>query len=146
MRLCKYFFALWIAVAIYAVSYIIAGPAGTLAYEQLSWERDMQAARLESLTQKNTELQNAINALKYDSETIAIYARELGYGRPDERFIRIVGFSDKTTRPINAGEVYVSAGPKTVSHQTLVIISICAGLCAMLCIGLADILRYARTV
>jgi hypothetical protein len=71
----------------------------------LGEELRRQEANITTLRRINSELGDMKDALLYDEETIALYARELGYGREDETFIRIVGLDKKMKVRIDPGEL-----------------------------------------
>jgi cell division protein FtsB len=128
MGILKYLIALWAAVAVYSISSVFVGAAGFSTYKQLAAERDKQRANIEALQNLNHELEGTMDALKYDSDTIQVYARELGYGAPREHFVRIVGLPGVKKQRMTAGQVTVPQKPDFIPDQTLRIYSICAGL------------------
>jgi cell division protein FtsB len=128
MGILKYLIALWAAVAVYSISSVFVGASGLTAYKQLTAERDKQRANTEALQNLNQELEGTLDALKYDSDTIRVYARELGYGTPRERFVRIVGLPGVKKQRMTAGQVTISQKPDFIPDQTLRIYSIFAGL------------------
>jgi hypothetical protein len=116
-------------------------PASWAWYWKLEAERDKQRANLESLRQINQELEGAMDALRYDPDTIMVYARELGYGLEDERFVRIVGLGDGRKQRVFPGRVVVPLKPDSVPDKTLRFIAGCAVLGVLLCLGLSGFLR-----
>jgi hypothetical protein len=117
---------------------------GFFAYQELLGERDKQQANLESLGLINGDLENTKNSLLYDRDTIAVYARELGYGREDERFIRIVGLGGIKKNPSTPGEVLRARRPGFVADRKLKIIALCSGLAVCAVLLLFDILGSRR--
>jgi hypothetical protein len=113
---------------------------GISAYNQLRAEQDKQQANLENLQRINRRLEGTVEALRYDSDTLAVYARELGYGSTDERFVRIVGLNGTKTPRIQAGHMVIPSGPRAVPDKTLRIISVCAGLGMFLCLALSGLI------
>jgi cell division protein FtsB len=141
MSVLKCLIAAWIAAAVYAFTSIYIGTMGISAYNQLRAERDKQQANLENLQRINRGLEGTMEALRYDSDTLEVYARELGYGSKDERFVRIVGLRGTAAPQIPAGHVVSPAGPpRAVPDKTLRIVSACAGLGMFLCLALSGIL------
>jgi len=104
MKVLKYLAALWAAVVVYTVLSLFYGAMGFSAYERLLSGRDLQWANLKKLGAVNAELENTQNNLLYDQDTIAMYARSLGYGQDNERF-RIVGLGGIKNPYTAAGEV-----------------------------------------
>jgi hypothetical protein len=127
MRLLKYLFPLWITVFIYTLFSLFYGPVGFFAYDGLRTERDRQLANIASLGKINRELEGNRDALLYDGTTIAVYARELGYGADNERFVRIAGLS-RTSRPqYQAGDVMEARTPESMDKDHIRIISLITG-------------------
>ncbi|MDR2865421.1 MAG: septum formation initiator family protein [Spirochaetaceae bacterium] len=144
MTFLRYFAALWIAILFYAFSSFFVGGVGISAYDQLNSEREKQLANLEKLQDIHSELLGQKEALENDLDTIAVHARELGYGTGDERFIKIVGRQDLLKQHIEPGDMYIPAEPQSVPNRTLLIISIIIFVCMLLSIVVVDILRYIK--
>jgi cell division protein FtsB len=142
MGILKYYIALWVAVIVYSLSSVFVGAAGITAYNQLTAERDKQRTNVTALQNLNRELEGTLEALKYDSDTIQVYARELGYGTPRERFVRIAGLPGVKKQRITAGQVTVPQPPGFIPNQTLRIYSLCAGLGAFVLLYLYESYRH----
>jgi len=120
-------YALWVAVALYSLSSATLGPKGLVAMKQLEAERKRLAENLQSLEGINQGLGGSIDALRSDRDLIAVYARELGYARPDERFVRIVGVPGTVKRSVVAGNIVAAKHPSTMDDKTLRILSLILG-------------------
>jgi hypothetical protein len=105
---------------------MIAGKTGLQAHEELARERDKQQRNLEKLYVINENLTGVRDALKYDDDTIAVYARELGFGSEDERFIRIIGQDSVRSPQMTEGEMVQVETNTFVDDKTLRIIAVCA--------------------
>ncbi|MDR1352256.1 MAG: septum formation initiator family protein [Treponema sp.] len=127
MRLLKYLFPLWAAILVYSLLSFLYGPAGFSAYEGLKAERDKQMANLESLKNITRELEGDRDALLYDRDSIAVQARELGYGTDDERFVRIVGLSKNMRRQYWAGDAMEARPPEAMDEKTIRTVSLITG-------------------
>jgi hypothetical protein len=127
MRLLKYLFPLWITVFVYTLFSLLYGPVGFFAHEGLKTERDGQIANIESLERISRELEGNRDALLHDAATIAVYARELGYGADNERFVRIAGFSRPTRPQYQAGDVLEARIPESMDKGHIRIISLIVG-------------------
>jgi cell division protein FtsB len=145
MRAIKYLTALWAGAAVYVVLSITSGPVGLSAYHQLEDERDKQLTNIEALEVTNQELENTKNALLYDKDTLAVYAREQGFASQDEKFIRIVGLESAQKPKSSPGLVVSAAPPYYVPHQNLRIFSFCAALSILICMGAYDLLRFLKS-
>ncbi|MDR2052918.1 MAG: septum formation initiator family protein [Treponema sp.] len=127
MRLLKYLFPLWVVILVYSLLSFFHGSSGFSAYDGLKTERDKQLANLEALKKIRGELEGNRDALLYDEDTIAVYARELGYGMEGERFVRIAGLSKTMRRQYWAGEVAGAQMPPSMDEKTIRTISLAAG-------------------
>jgi cell division protein FtsB len=142
MRLSKYLLALWTAVAVYALMSLSAGSMGLPAYGELLAEREKQRQNIERLGLINAELENTKNALLYDRDTIAIYARELGFGEKNEKFARIVGFTGNRKHRSSPGDVVIAVKPVFMQNRIIRLISIFAGFAVFVAFLVSDILEY----
>jgi cell division protein FtsB len=141
MRAFKYLIALWTAVAVYGVFSVLAGAIGLSAYQQLLADREKQWANMEKLRLINGELENTKNSLLYDRDTLAVYARDLGYGKKDERFIRIVGLHGAKNPHASAGQLLRAGTPDVIPDRMLKIAALGAGLAVFALLLIFDMLR-----
>lgn len=144
MSVCKYFISLWVVIAVYTLFSLLGGKIGVSAYGQLSRERDRQLSNMEALRLRNEELEGRKNALLYDSDTIAAYARELGYGGGAERFVRIVGLPGTRKQQNNPGQVIMAREPAFIPEFTIRIIAAAAGIGVLVCFLIYDFLVKNR--
>jgi cell division protein FtsB len=128
MRIFKYLFGIWTAVAVYAFSSFLGGPNGLSAYNHLKSEQEQQWANITELGNINEELEKTKNNLLYANDTLLIHARRMGYGYEDERFIRIVGLGNIDTTPSETGKVYIAQPLDTISDKNIKIAAVCTGL------------------
>jgi cell division protein FtsB len=142
MRAGKYLLALWTAVAVYTLVSLCAGSMGLPAYGELLAESEKQKQNIEKLGLINEELENTKNALLYDRDAIAIYARELGFGEKGEKFVRIVGFTGNRKPRTSPGEVVIAAKPVFMQDRTVRLVSIFAGFAVFIAFLVSDILEY----
>jgi len=128
MRFIKYFIGLWTAVAVYSLFSLSAGPTGISAYNQLLAEQQRQLDNIKELGEVNDELIKTKNLLLNDQDTLLAYARQLGYGRVDEHYVRIVGLGGIKNPHNTAGKVYYTAAVDFLSDRIIKIAALCAGL------------------
>jgi len=128
MRIFKYLIGIWTAVVFYTFFSFFSGPKGLSAYNQLLEERDHQWTNINELGIINEELEKTRNNLLYDQDTLMVYARQMGYGQENERFIRIVGLGTIKNTPAVTGKVYMIKDPDYLSDKTIKIVALCAGL------------------
>lgn len=144
MPALKYLAALWIALLFYAVSSIMAGAAGFSAYNQLGAEKEKLLVNIRHLQDINSEFAETKDALLHDTDTVSVYARELGYGDTDEYFIRIAGLNGKPNGRMYSGDYYFPSAPLYVNDKTLRIISLAIALSMIICLGIVDVLRFVK--
>ncbi|GHU74067.1 hypothetical protein FACS189450_14600 [Spirochaetia bacterium] len=138
----KYLIALWTAVAVYAMVSFFAGAAGLSAYEDLKTEQERQQANMETLALINEDLENSKNALLYDRDTIMVYAREMGFGDKDEKFVRIVGLGGGRRQYTAPGQIVTAIKPAYIPDRLISIIAICAGLAVFIALLVSDLLNF----
>jgi hypothetical protein len=85
-------------------------------------------ANITKLENINEELEKTKNNLLFTYDTLLVHAHQIGYGHEDERFIRIVGLENINTPPSEAGKVYITQTPDTISDKKIKIAAICTGL------------------
>jgi cell division protein FtsB len=141
MKRIKYLMPLWVGIAIYSVAVVIAGQTGLHAYEELLRDMERQKENLDKLYAVNTELTGIRDALQYDGDTIAVYARELGFGSEDERFIRINGLSAIHPPRLIEGELVESTEGVYVADKTLRVIAVCVAGALLLFFIFIDLLK-----
>ena len=127
MKFSKYLLAPWLSLAVYTVLSVYNGPAGFVSYRELLAEKQKILENLDKLNITNQELEGTLDALFYDAETIRIKARELGYGEPNERFIRIVGLPGNRSSELKPGMIRTAVQP-ILSGKSHSLVSICMGL------------------
>jgi cell division protein FtsB len=141
----KYLIPIWISIVIYSGLSLFSGAIGFSAYDQMLRERDRQKRNLVFLQELNRKLKGDTDALLYDSDTIAAYARELGYGKSEERFVRIVGLSNRRKQNHDPGQIISAAKPESMTESDIRFISLGCGLSILGCILAIDLLRTRRT-
>ena len=144
MRTVKYLFALWAGILVYASLSLVFGSTGLSAYRQLELEQQKQEANIENLKIINRELEDTMNSLLYDKDTLTIYAREKGYAARDERFIRIVGLGVNHKARTTVGQLIAAVDPRYTPDRNLRIIAFFIGISLFLCMALFDFLNFLK--
>jgi hypothetical protein len=134
-----------VGIAIYTLFSVLSGPIGLSPYNQLSIERDKLKANMESLQIINQELENTKDALMYDKDTIAVYARDLGYKAKNERFIRVVGLEGTKKYRTEPGQLLFANAPEYISEDAIKICAFCIGLGTLLCFLIPDLIQYKKS-
>jgi hypothetical protein len=130
-----------VGIGVYTLFSLLKGPIGAASYESLRAEQEKLEAHLESLKVINKELELTKNALMFDKDTITVYARDLGYRLPRERFVRIVGVDGTKKQRIEPGELLTAAEPEYLSDKAIKICAFCIALGTFLCILIPEILQ-----
>jgi cell division protein FtsB len=141
MRCLKYLIPLLVTVIVYTSISLFSGAMGFSAYDRLLAERDKQEENMEVLKRINRKLEGDKDALLYDSDQIAAYARELGYGAEEERFVRIVGLPGSRKQHAAPGQIVLAAKPEFTSERIMRIVSFAAGIVVFICLFITDLLR-----
>jgi cell division protein FtsB len=144
MKVLKYLMPLWFGVIIYAVFSFVFGAKGISAYNQLEAEKIREQANAGILAAINADLKETRDILSSDKENYSVYARELGFARAGEQFIRIVGLGNPL-RPLRSpGEAVYTVPPIFVPDQTLRILSFFAACTLLISMGVYDLLKFLK--
>jgi cell division protein FtsB len=141
MRFLKYAFPLWVGIVVYSVAAVTVGKTGLQSYEGLLREQEKQRQNLSKLHTINDDLNGVRDALQYDNDTIAVYARDLGYGSEKERFVKIAGLDSARPHRISEGEMLPLEIPGFVDDKTLRLIAICVSGGLFFALIFIDLLR-----
>ncbi len=113
---------------VYSFLSIFFGPKGIFAFRQLTQERDQLMQHVQSLSDTGDMLTIRIANLSSDPETIAVYARELGYVHKNEGLIKLLHFSGSIERHEDAGSLYSIENPKFLSDN------LCKSIAFLICL------------
>ncbi|MDR2742635.1 MAG: septum formation initiator family protein [Treponema sp.] len=144
MKAIKYLIPIWISIVVYSFLSLFSGAAGFSAYNQLLRERDKQKRNMEVLQELNRKLKGDADALIYDSDIIAAYARELGYGKSGEHFVRIVGLPGWRKQNNDPGRIVNAVKPEFLAEPDIRFISLTCGLSILGCMLAFDLLSTRR--
>ncbi|MDR1177527.1 MAG: septum formation initiator family protein [Spirochaetaceae bacterium] len=133
--------ALWLSITVYSAASFTIGPMGIVSYEKTRGDLDRLRANMEELKTINRNLGGTMDALRYDSDTIMVYARELGYGESGERFVRIVGLPGAVKKRVAAGQLIIYTKPDTVSDRFLRVFSLSLGLVLFIVLSVFDYIK-----
>jgi len=119
----RYFIVIWTFFFVYSFFSFFLGQNGLYAKKHLESERIRLYENQKKLEDINMEYQNIKNNLMVDQDSLSVYARQLGYGRDGEEYIRIMGLGIAINTDMPAGEVSYSVNPVYLSDTTIKIIS-----------------------
>ena len=86
------------------------------------------SGNLNELKNSNVSLLNTAAGLEADGETLSVYIRQLGYGQPDERFVRIIGLESAINHEMSPGHVLRAVDPDFISDTKIKITALIFGL------------------
>ncbi|HOJ99709.1 MAG TPA: septum formation initiator family protein [Termitinemataceae bacterium] len=115
--------AIWVTVSSYTALSYFWGPNGEKAMNYLWEQKKLLEKNIEELSVNRDFLQQRVLALLYDAETLQEYARSLGYGQGNERFIRIQGKGPLQMQSYPIGALIQVQPPITFSHEQIFLIS-----------------------
>lgn len=128
----KAVFPIFITAFVYAVLTVFFGPKGLQAEKFMKNQRDSLVTHVNALNKINNELDDIIRNLTYDSNTIAIYANELGYINANEGIIKLVNFTPNSGNKLHPGTSLEIQQPKFLSDYFCKTIACSAGLIILL--------------
>jgi cell division protein FtsB len=124
MRLVRYFPVIWTFFFVYTFFSFFLGQNGLYARRHLEAERMRLYENLKKLENINRDYQNIRNNLMGDQDSLSVYARQLGYGREGEEYIRIMGLGIAINTYMPAGQVNYAENTVFISDTTIKIISL----------------------
>ncbi|MCF0241965.1 MAG: septum formation initiator family protein [Treponema sp.] len=92
-------------ILVYITLSIFAGQNGIKSYRQLEIQRMEISKRTAAILQINEELKLEKNALQYDTDVIAAYARSLDYVKEGEKLVKINGLKPFENTLFDTGTV-----------------------------------------
>jgi cell division protein FtsB len=128
MRFLRYFPVIWTFFFVYSFFSFFLGQNGLYSRRHLEAERARLNEHLKKLENTKVDYQNIRNNLMVDQDSLSVYARQLGYGREGEEYIRIMGLGIAINTDMPADEVFYSESPVFISDTTIKIISLLSAL------------------
>jgi cell division protein FtsB len=134
----RLFVSAYIALGLYCVLSVTAGPAGIIAYRALAARKAVMSDNLEALRGANAALQSELDSLRKDPDRAGREARALGYLSEGETAV-IVSGDDPTRgqRRLETGGVVRAYSPEPLTDAAIKEISLLGGLAALI-LGLAS--------
>jgi len=139
----KFFTALCACLITYAVLSALFGQSGLLAMNELRQERDRLSINMEKLRAINSELKDTLDALRSDTDTLTVQARQIGYATQGERFLRIEGLAPGARKPAPVGDLLSIRSPSFIPDIILRIVSLLIGI-IVLTLSMGSSLRISR--
>jgi len=146
MRLLRYMLVPWTVFFVYASFTFVLGQNGLYARRHLQAEQLRLIENRKSLEDANVSFLKTKESLINDPDALSVYARQLGYGRENEEFIRIMGLGIAINADMPAGEVFYATEPVFVQDRVIKIISTLFGFAVLVFFLINDfLLRPAAT-
>jgi len=143
MRLLRYMLAPWAALLAYSFLSFFVGHSGIYARRHLEAERARLQENLSALEAAGAGLLRSKESLLGDDDALSVYARQLGFGRPGEGFVRVVGLGVAASVPVPSGHALYAAAPHYVPGSRIKLISLGFG-AAVLLFFLVNDLHWLR--
>jgi hypothetical protein len=139
MRPFRYILVPWTMFFVYSFFTFFLGQNGVYARRHLEAEQVRLSANLKALQDSNAGYQRTKDNLTYDYDSISVYTRQLGYGRGDEEFIRIMGLGIAANSDLPAGQVFYSVNPVFIPDAAIKFISAFFGMVILIFFLICDI-------
>jgi cell division protein FtsB len=111
------------AVTVYCSLSMGYGAASLSVYQELTAGKDIQLENIQKLKSINSELKHSWDNLQHDRDTLAIHARQLGYGYEGDQVIRVVEHGGVSYPKISVGDIVSVSEPVFLPDW---VIKICA--------------------
>ncbi|MDR2477751.1 MAG: hypothetical protein LBD48_00405 [Treponema sp.] len=118
--------AIWVGVFVYSFLSLFWGGAGIIAYRQTLADRDRMLKNHHELLRTHEYLDRISKSL-YETETIAVDARGLSYGKTGEKYVRIEGLGAASNPYTKTGEVFYASTPHFLPDMNIKYIAFFAG-------------------
>lgn len=142
MRLLRYLFVPWTMFLVYSLFTAILGQNGLYARRHLEAELMQLQENQNALEYANGNFLKTKDNLMHDPDALSVYARQLGYGREGEEFIRIMGLGVAINANTPAGNVLYAADPVFISDKTIKIIAAFFGVVVLVYFLVGDFFSY----
>ena len=138
MRLLRYIFVPWTAILIYSLFSAILGQTGFYARRHMEAERLQLQENHLALERMYVNFVRTRDSLTHDPDALSVYARQLGYGREGEEFIRIMGLSVAVNADLSLGNVLYATSPSFIPNRTIKLIAAIVGFAVLLYLLVID--------
>ena len=112
---------------VYSFFSFVFGQNGLYTRKHLEAELSRLSENRQALELANQNILKIKKNLMQDQDTLSVYTRQLGYGRENEKFIRIKGLNVAAHSGIHSGQVLYAVNPDYISDKLIKIIAICFG-------------------
>ena len=145
MRLLRYLFVPWTMFLVYSFFTAILGQNGLYARRHLEAELSQLQENQKSLEYAHARFLKTRDNLMSDPDTLSVYARQLGYGREGEEFIRIMGLGVAINANTPPGDVLYAAEHVSIPDKTIKIIAAFFGAVVLVYFLIGDFFSFRGT-
>ena len=142
MRLLRYFFVPWTMFLVYFLFSAVLGQNGLYARRHLEAELAQLRENNRTLERAHSDLQVTRDALLHDQDMLSVYARQLGYGRENEEFIRIMGLGVAINASMPTGQALYATNAVFVQDKTIKLIALFFGMTVLVFFLVMDFLSF----
>jgi cell division protein FtsB len=142
----RYFLVIWTFFFVYTFFSFFLGQNGLYARKHLEAERIRLYEHLKRLENTKVDYQNIRNNLIRDQDSLSVYARQLGYGREGEEYMRIMGLGIAINTDMPAGQVNYTVSPVFVSDMKIKTISLLSALAVFAFLLIRDLFLKSLSV
>lgn len=139
MKRAKYLFIFFIGTLTYVLLSMTIGQNSISCFKQLTEQKRILSTHEAKLENINGELTLEVNALKFDKEVIAAYARKLDYVSDGEKLVKINGLQRSEPPLFNTGTVLKHMEPSYLSEDYCKMFAIIISLLTFIVLFLYDI-------
>ena len=145
MRLLRYLSVPWVMFLVYSLFTAVLGQNGMYARKHLEAERQQLQENQKMLEYSHGDFLKIKENLMDDADTLSVYARQLGYGREGEEFIRIMGLGIASNANTSAGDVLYASDPVFISDKTIKIIAAFFGMVVFVYFFIGDFFSFRES-
>ena len=142
MRVVRFIFVPWTIFLVYSFFTAVLGQNGFYAQKHLEAEKVRLAENYRALEMASSDFLKTKESLMHDQDALSVYARQLGYGRQNEEFIRIMGLGVAINNDMSPGQVLYAANPVAIPDRTIKILAILFGVAAFILFLINDFFSY----
>ena len=140
MWLFRYILVPWTIFLVYSFFSFVLGQNGLYSRRYLQAEEARLSENRKALEEANAGFLKTKNLIMNDSDALSVYARQLGYSRGNEEFVRIMGLGIAVNSDLPVGQVYYAVNPAFVSDKVIKLISALFGFAVLVFFIVYDLL------
>ena len=128
----RYMLVPWTALLVYSVLSFFLGQGGLYARRHLEAEYLRLSENRRALEAANRGFHRTKESLLTDDDALSVYARQLGFGRDGDEFIRIMGLNVAASVALPSGQALYAEPAHYIPNLTIKVISLVFGAAVLL--------------